>query len=172
MQVNVEYLDQDVASKSQFQKSVTSSEDFQKLTDQWSISAGFNIEAMVGGFGGGVGLTAEYSEMNSEEIKKTNYQSEEKSSEKRYSPDSRQLIRQEVKKITFEYNVGKDKSFAEAKYESEKHVGSIDKRRCPNPDPDYLSKRAITYINETYGRGGGTINGRTYSETKCKNAGK
>ena len=126
---------------------------------------------MVGDFGGGVGMTAEYSQMNSEELKETHYQSIEKSAEIKYSPDSRQLIREEKKKITFEYLVGTQKAYAEAKYETAKHVGSIDKRTCPNPENDYLFKKAIGYLNQTYGHGKGEIRGTTYSEKKCKASG-
>ena len=143
LSVTVEYLDQDVQKKSYTEKAVTSSETFQKSVKQWSVSLGFNIEATVGGFGGGGGMTTEFSNMNSEELKKTNYQMNQTSKEKRYSPDSRQLIRQEDKKIILEYTVGRETSFTEGIYSSEKHVGSVNKKLCPDPEKDSLFKKAI-----------------------------
>ena len=165
--ISVEFFDQDIQSKRYTMRTVRSSERFQKSTDQWSRSIGGDI----GLNAVSLGMNVEFSEMTSDELKKTNYQSKKEENAIHYSPDSRQLIREITKTIEVQKILGTDTLKASASVSEEKHYGSIPKVDCPDTDENSLFNRAVNYVNTTYRNKGGTIDRNTYSEKKCFSSG-
>jgi len=165
--ISVEYFDRDIKSKKHMTKTVRSSEMFQKAVSEWSLEIGIEI----GIKGMGFAMNTAFSQMNSKELRTSNYESTEELSEIVYAPESRQLIRETEKSLTFRKISGSDTAETTATVTDEKHVGSVDKNDCPDRDINFLFKRAVAYINNTFGHVvNGQIRGRTYSHVKCFNS--
>jgi len=160
--ISVEYFDRDVKSKLITTKKVRSSERFQKAVSEFSLAIGVEI----GIKGMGFSMNSEFSQMNSKELSKSNYASDEQTDKIEFSEHSRQLIRETTKRVTLRKTVGNDEAKADAYVVDEKHVGSIDKK-CPSRDDTRLYKQANEYMKHTYKNQPGTIRGHEYGEANC-----